>query len=134
MSETWSESAVTLIGEGCSFEGKVELDGSCRVHGMIRGELHAKPGSRVILAETGSVEGDITADELVIDGFVRGDIRTAGRLTISRTGRVIGNVRSSAFRVEPGGYFEGTAASGTSAFTSGSAPEKPGAAAVTASP
>ena len=119
MSDTWTESAVTLIGEGCSFEGKIELDGSCRVHGLIRGELHAKPGSRVILAESSSVEGDIQADELVIDGFVRGDIRTAGRLTISRTGRVIGNIRSASFRVEPGGYFEGQCSSGKTQAVTG---------------
>ncbi|OFZ54285.1 MAG: hypothetical protein A2428_06820 [Bdellovibrionales bacterium RIFOXYC1_FULL_54_43] len=102
-----TESAINFIGEGTKIEGKIAFGKISRVHGVLVGEVLAENGSTLILSETGVVEGNISADILVVDGFVHGDILARTRVVISRTGRVIGNIRAPSLAVEFGAYFEG---------------------------
>lgn len=101
------ESSVNFISEGTRIEGKVCFSEISRVHGVLMGDVRATDGSTLILAETAVVEGNIEADTLVIDGFVRGDIVARTKVVISRTGRVFGNVQAPSVAVEFGAYFEG---------------------------
>lgn len=101
------ESAINIIGEKTRLEGKLVFDDTSRVHGTLVGEVLAREGSTLILAETSLVEGNISADTLIVDGFVQGDIVARTRVMISRTGRVVGNIRAPSLKLEPGSYFEG---------------------------
>jgi cytoskeletal protein CcmA (bactofilin family) len=102
-----SELDINIIAEGTRVEGKISFDQITRVHGVLIGEVKSKKGSTLILSETSLVEGKITADILVIDGYVRGDIVAESRVVLSRTGRVIGNIHSPCLVLEFGAYFEG---------------------------
>ncbi len=101
------ESEVTLISEGSRFEGTLELDSVSRFHGTLRGRLAGKPGSLIILGESGIVEGDIDADTIWVDGFVRGGVHARTRLVLSPTARVIGDLESPSIEIQPGAYFDG---------------------------
>ena len=103
-----SESSLNLIAEGSRLEGKIRLDQITRVHGAIVGEIEAPAGSTLIIAETGWVEGNIQADTVLIDGFVRGDISAQTKVTVSGTGRVLGNIRAPKVALEFGSHFEGS--------------------------
>jgi len=101
------ESAINIVSEGSEIRGEITFDQVTRVHGVLKGEVFAREGSSLILAENSMVEGNIHADTLWIDGFVRGDISARTLVVISRTGRVIGNIRAKNLKLEFGGYFEG---------------------------
>jgi len=101
------ESEVNLIAEGTRLEGKVTLDRVSRVHGHLLGDIEATEGSLFVLAETGLIEGVLRGDSIVIDGFVRGDIEATTRVVISGTGRVVGDIRAPAVRIDFGAHFEG---------------------------
>jgi cytoskeletal protein CcmA (bactofilin family) len=105
--KTLHETQINLVSEGTRIEGQIILDKACRVHGILIGQVQAKPGSTLILSETAVVQGSIDADILMIDGYVQGDIRTKTRVVISKTGRVIGNIESPSLILEFGAYFEG---------------------------
>jgi cytoskeletal protein CcmA (bactofilin family) len=105
-----TESAINIIAEGTHIEGKIKIDQIARVHGTLIGEVHAQPGSTLILSETALVEGTIRADTLFIDGFVRGDILATTKVVISGTGRVVGDIRTPSLTVDFGAYFEGRCA------------------------
>jgi cytoskeletal protein CcmA (bactofilin family) len=110
MSSSWEhieESAINVISQGTRIEGQIIFDQVSRVHGVLIGDVRARDGSVLILSETAVVEGRIDADRLIIDGYVQGDINTRGKVTISRTGRVVGNIRSPSVELEFGAYFEG---------------------------
>lgn len=107
------EADVTILGESTLLEGKVVLDQVTRVHGTLRGEVYARPGSTVILTESAIVEGKMDVDTLWIDGFVQGEIEAKSKVAISRTGRVIGKISSPSISIDFGAYFEGTCVSGT---------------------
>ena len=102
------ESAINLIAEGTRIEGKIRLDHVSRVHGCVSGQIEGASGSLVVIAETGWVEGNIDADSVVIDGFVRGDIAAKTRIKISRTGRVVGNLKAPKVALDFGSYLEGS--------------------------
>src|SRR4051812_10288689 len=107
MSAEIREAAVNIVAEGTRIEGKISFSQVSRVHGTLVGEVMAEDGSLLILSETSVVEGGIHADTLMIDGYVNGDITAKTRVVVSRTGRVIGNIRTPNLKVEFGAYFEG---------------------------
>lgn len=102
-----SEGQINLVAEGTRLEGKVSFDQTSRVQGIIHGEIHAQRGSTLILGETSLIEGKITADTLLIEGFVKAEIQAQTRVVITRTGRVIGKIRTPSLKIEFGAHFEG---------------------------
>lgn len=101
------ESDLTLMSQGSVIKGEVTFDRMTRVHGRLEGKVRGLPGSVIVVGETASVHGEIDGDEVIIDGFVHGNVRASGKVTISECGRLIGNVHSPKFEVRFGGFFEG---------------------------
>ncbi len=104
------ETAVNIVAEATRIEGKITFDQVARVHGVIVGEVEGLPGSTIILGETALVEGNIRADTLIVDGYVKGNIQASKKVVVSSTGRVIGDIHSPALQVQFGAYFEGNSA------------------------
>jgi cytoskeletal protein CcmA (bactofilin family) len=102
------ESEITLVSEGTLLVGTLELESVARIHGTLRGKLVGRPGSFIVLASTALVEGDIEAQELWIEGFVRGQILAKGKVKLAQSARVMGDITCSSFEIEPGAYFEGS--------------------------
>ena len=102
-----NESNINIVAEGTRIEGKIIFDHISRVHGVLLGEVSAKDGSILVLSEAAVIEGNIDADVLMIDGYVRGDVIAKTRVVISRTGRVIGNIKTASLILEFGAHFEG---------------------------
>lgn len=107
---TLHETTMNMVAEGTRIEGQVTFDHISRVHGVLVGEVRAKEGSTLILSETAVVEGNIEADILMIDGYVHGDVSAKTRIVISRTGRVVGNIKTPSLTLEFGAFFEGRCA------------------------
>jgi cytoskeletal protein CcmA (bactofilin family) len=106
----FNETHVNMVAEGTRIEGQVVFDHVSRVNGVLIGEVRAKEGSTLILSETAVVEGNIDADILMIDGYVHGDVVAKTRVVVSRTGRVVGNIKTPSLTMEFGAYFEGRCA------------------------
>ncbi|HTL11573.1 MAG TPA: polymer-forming cytoskeletal protein, partial [Bdellovibrionota bacterium] len=101
------ETDINIVSEGTTIEGSVTFDKVARVFGVLKGDVKTRAGSLLVLGETGVIEGNVHADSLMIDGFVKGDIVADTRVTVSRTGRVSGNIRTPSLVVEFGAYVEG---------------------------
>lgn len=101
------ETELTIVSENTKLEGQLLFSKVTRVHGLLSGEVHADEGSTLILAQSAVVEGQIHADTLLINGFVRGNIEAKKSVFISESGRVIGTISTPNLRVEHGAYLEG---------------------------
>lgn len=101
------ETDISIIGPDVKLEGELELSGTIRVYGTVRGTVNAREGSTLILMESSVVEGKINADEVRIAGFVKGSIFAKKRATIETSGRVIGSIQSPKFEMNFGAYLEG---------------------------
>lgn len=98
---------INLVTEGTELEGSVCFDGFTRFHGHIRGNLKGQIGSELILGESGVVEGTVEGDTVIVDGFVRGNIRASSKVIISETGRMVGNIEAPNIAIRFGAFFEG---------------------------
>ena len=76
-----------------------------RVGGRVTGRVRA--GS-VLVLEGGVVLGGIEADEATVQGRVEGGLMTRGRLTITKTAVIVGEVRTERLMMEEGGQVNGT--------------------------
>jgi cytoskeletal protein CcmA (bactofilin family) len=53
------------------------------------------------------VEGNITADSVTIEGYVKGNVRALTEVMLAPNGRVFGNVRSPSVKIAAGSLFDG---------------------------
>jgi cytoskeletal protein CcmA (bactofilin family) len=95
-----------FLGEGTEFEGLLNFDGTVRVDGKFKGEVHTN--DCLIIGETGLVEGEIKAGHLIVMGTFNGNIKAVNKVEILSTGRITGIVYSPALVVQEGGVLEGT--------------------------
>lgn len=103
------ESEVTLLSQGSLIKGDVHFDRMTRVHGRVEGKVHGLQGSVIVIGETGTVHGEIEGDEVMIDGFVHGNVAAKTKVTVSESGRLIGDVRAPKIEIRFGAHFEGKA-------------------------
>ena len=103
------ESAVSMLSQGSLIKGDLTFDQMTRLHGRVEGKIHGLAGSVIVIGETASVHGEIAGDEIIIDGFVHGDVNAKSKVTLSESGRLVGNVISPKFEIRFGAHFEGKA-------------------------
>src|SRR5882757_2202082 len=84
----------TLIGKASRVHGDLEFAGGLHLDGSIAGNVRAEPveGSSLSISETGFIEGNVEAGNVMLNGTVRGDIVARERVVLGATARVQGNV------------------------------------------
>jgi len=84
----------TLIGKASRVHGDLEFAGGLHLDGSIAGNVRANPveGSSLSISEGGSIEGNVEAWNVMLNGTVRGDIVARGRMVLGATAQVQGNV------------------------------------------
>lgn len=95
---------VLIIGAGVQVRGTI---GSCDeliVEGTVESTIECRS---LTVAETGSVKGEATVQELDVHGAFDGKAEVAGCLTIRTTGRVSGTARYGQLEIERGGVISG---------------------------
>jgi len=108
----------TLIGEGCIFEGNLNLSTSTRIDGKVKGNI--KSEGMLVIGESGSVEGDIHCTEILIHGTVNGNI-DAKRIELKKGASLTGDVRAETFVIEEGALYNGHCTMGAAPISSPSA-------------
>src|SRR5579872_4376860 len=100
-----SEEWTGFIDQGVTLEGTLQLTGTFRIAGNVRGNIISE--QTVILGEGAKVEGQIEGNRVVIAGRFDGVIFAKGRVEIEAKGVVTGEVHSPCMIIEPGGIFDG---------------------------
>lgn len=96
-----------VIGPQIRIKGDVTGGENLLIEGRIEGNIRLGE-HRVDVGQTGQVHADIEAKEVKVDGEVRGDITGLEKVTISRTGRVQGNIKAPRMTLEDGAKFKGS--------------------------
>jgi len=95
---------MSVIGLDTVFEGTITLKGNLRIDGTFIGNVDT-PG-HILLTNSGTLDGNVICETVSVSGIVRGDV-TARKVTISRTGRVLGDLRVESLATEEGSYVQG---------------------------
>lgn len=98
----------SIIGEGTSFTGELEINGLLRIDGDFSGNI--RKGQKILVGRTGRVKADIDAETAIIGGVLKGDILAASKVVILSSGLVIGNIVAPSIIVEDGGIIDGRVA------------------------
>ena len=100
-----AERITSVLGNQISYTGKLTGRGGVRIEGAFEGEIALN--GMLVVGTTGRVTcEDLRANTVVIAGVVRGNIN-AEKVEIRATGRVWGDVVTTAFSTEEGAFLRG---------------------------
>ena len=97
----------TLISSETTITGDIHFTGSAHIEGSVNGNISAELGLLTI-AHCGSVEGDIRAQRVVVDGHVRGNVFADEHLELASGAVITGNVFYSVIEMTKGAQVNGS--------------------------
>lgn len=95
----------TIIGLGSAISGDVHADGFIRVEGDIDGNLEST--GHVDVGGAARINGNITAQSVVLGGIVLGDIYAPGGIRLLSSSAVIGNISTRRLEIQENVIFHG---------------------------
>jgi cytoskeletal protein CcmA (bactofilin family) len=98
-------SGATLIGAGTTLSGDLNSTGDLRIDGTVIGNITS--AAKVIIGNSGNVEGDIQCHFADVTGKVAGNIRAKEMLQLRGESVVTGNLYAGKLQVEPSATFNG---------------------------
>ena len=99
------ERITSVLGSGIIWQGDLDGSGGVRVEGAFEGKITLR--GMLVVGETGRITCEnIRANAVIVAGAVRGNITTQ-KLEIRATGRVWGDVVTTAFVTEEGSFLRG---------------------------
>jgi cytoskeletal protein CcmA (bactofilin family) len=94
---------ITIISEKSDIEGKMKMPGKVMILGSFTGSINC---STLEIFIDGKAVGTIEAENIIIAGYVEGELACSGLLTIAKTGKVKGRVAYGNLLVEFGGILD----------------------------
>jgi cytoskeletal protein CcmA (bactofilin family) len=99
------ERITSVLGPGVIWHGSINGSGGVRIEGAFEGEIALR--GMLVVGETGRVTCEnVRANTVIVAGAVRGNITTQ-KLEIRGTGRVWGDVITTAFVTDEGAFLRG---------------------------
>jgi cytoskeletal protein CcmA (bactofilin family) len=98
--------AVAIITEGCNFEGKLYCKGATRIGGKVDGEIISE--GLLIVEDSANLKADITAEDIIIQGSIHGNLSSNGRVELSPTSVFEGSIKTNSLVIQEGAKFNGT--------------------------
>ncbi len=100
------QGALNSLVAGTQVEGTVNADSDIRIDGFLKGILVCK--GKVIIGPKGSIEGEIKAQNAMIEGRFKGIILIEDLLQVKETAQVEGEINTDKLAVSPGAKFNVT--------------------------
>jgi cytoskeletal protein CcmA (bactofilin family) len=122
-SSTNASSGLNALVKGTTVEGTVRCDSDIRVDGTIRGKLICK--AKVIVGPTGVIEGEVTCQNAVVEGRVKGIVSVTELLNIRETADVDGDISTGKLLVQSGAKFNVACKMDQGASSNGAAKNTP---------
>ncbi len=96
---------VSILTSECHFHGRMICKGISRIGGTIHGEIESEG---ILIIETGAhVEAAIQADEVVVQGSLKGRVSISNRIEFTSTGTFTGKLETPNLYVIDGAKLNG---------------------------
>lgn len=116
-----------FIDQGSEFSGKLSFRDTVRIDGRFEGEISSD--NTLIVGESGQIHAEIHSEVVIVSGEVEGDIFAARQITLHKTARVRGDLRTQTILIEDGAQLNGRVDTGADAVSKSGAPGSKGSAA-----
>ena len=100
-----NDSKMVLVGSGVRIEGRIDGAESTDVSGSLSGTLKS---SRISINTSGSFNGDMTGQDVVISGNVEGEITSDDTIVVNQSAKIKGTIEYSSLQVSYGAKLEGS--------------------------
>lgn len=97
----------TVIGENISIEGSIRGTEHLVIEGSMNGNIELEKHNFTV-GSKGRVEGEIKAQNVKVSGQMIGNIKSQGKVEITKEADFMGDIRSKSISVEDGAYFKGS--------------------------
>ena len=97
---------VSILHKGLVLKGELTGKGHLTISGCVDGGINLK-GGKLIITQTGYVEGNVQATQVHIDGEVRGNVSVRKKAFIGSTARVLGDINSKTLDIAEGAKCNG---------------------------
>ena len=97
--------AVNLIAAGTVIEGEIKSKGDIRIDGSLKGSITTN--GKIIIGESGVVDGRAKCNNAEILGTFKGDIYVAELLFLKATSKLHGDIVANKLAIDPGATFTG---------------------------
>lgn len=94
---------LSTLSSDLQFEGGITGGGDLQIDGSIKGDVRV---GRLIVGETGAVEGNVSADYIEVRGRVVGGI-SGKQVKLIATAYVDGDITAEQMSIDIGAYFQG---------------------------
>src|SRR5580704_5299211 len=80
------------LGSSLRVKGEITGTEDLVIDGLIEGSIQLDKG-KLTVGSTAKITADINARDVVVHGYVKGNVRANGKIEIRKDGSVIGNLR-----------------------------------------
>lgn len=95
----------TIIAKGTKITGNVDMQGSLRIDGHVKGQVSSS--ETMTVGSSGVVEGEVRVKEAVVGGKVMGNLVATQKVELESNASILGDVKTRVFVIKEGGIFHG---------------------------
>ncbi|PYT40320.1 MAG: hypothetical protein DMG45_17050 [Acidobacteria bacterium] len=95
------------LGSGLQVKGEITGTEDLQIDGAVEGLIHLDE-RKLTVGATAKVTADVNAHDVVVYGYLKGNVRAKGRIEIKKDGAIIGNLRMAQILIEDGADFKGS--------------------------
>lgn len=99
------KSIETIIGPSVRVEGDFKGEGDLIIEGMLIGSLQTKNNLKI--GQNAVVEANVRANNAFISGKVKGNVTIKGKLEITGTAVILGDIKTQIISIESGALLQG---------------------------
>ena len=99
--------ATGWLGSSLHVKGDITGSEDLLIDGSVEGLIQLDE-RKLTVGTTAKVAADINARDVVVYGYVKGNVRAKGRVEIKKDGSVIGNLTTAQIMIEDGADFKGS--------------------------
>jgi cytoskeletal protein CcmA (bactofilin family) len=99
----------SLIAQGTRIDGNIKFDEGLRIDGEVFGDIRAtsEQSSMLVISEAATVQGEVHADHVIVNGTVRGPVIARELLELQPKARIEGDVSYMALEMHQGAVISG---------------------------
>lgn len=100
----------TLVSRATRVKGDLHFTGELQVEGKVTGNIYAEneKDTKLVIADTGVVEGDVRAPIIIVNGKVVGDLYSTKHIELAAKAHVIGTVHYNSIQMVKGSQLNGS--------------------------
>jgi cytoskeletal protein CcmA (bactofilin family) len=105
--DSTGDRATGWLGSSLHVKGDITGSEDLLIEGSVEGLIHLDE-RKLTVGTAAKVTADINARDVVVYGYVKGNVRAKGRIEIKKGGSVIGNLTTAQIMIEDGADFKGS--------------------------